>query len=153
MGFQFKSLNEEEIKALNIMQPGKYNFEVIKAKEKLSKSGNPRLELQLQVWDSHGKIHIVFDSFTDHPKMMYKIKHFCEATGLINKYSSNCLEEIDCEGKRGVADIIIQKGQPKDGGFYPDRNAIRDYIVGDVGTLVAESASRQAADNAFHEDF
>ncbi len=62
----------------------------------------------------------------------YKLRHFCAVTGLMRNYEDGNLEAEDCIGKSGKAEIIIQPGSenPK-GGYYPDKNSIKDYIAGD----------------------
>jgi hypothetical protein len=127
MRFQPKS--EEEIQTMSLMHPGIYDFEVIKATDKVSRSGKEMIELQLSVWDTNGKPHTIYDYLMD--AMAYKLRHFTEVAGLIDKYNAGIIDEADCLGKSGSVEIIIQKGQPKpDGGFYSDKNSVKDYIVG-----------------------
>jgi len=129
MSFTFTPMTEEEIKSLNIMDSGIYDFEVIKAEQSISKSGNPMIKLMLKVWDTNGREHIIYDYLVSTSNMMYKIKHFCESVGLEDKYKLGTFDENDCVGKCGKVDIIIQKGQSSpNGGNYPDKNTARDYI-------------------------
>jgi hypothetical protein len=131
MSFAFEPMSEEQIKALNFMEEGEYSFEVTKATQKTSKSGNPMIELQLKIWErTNGGVRIIFDYLVSTKNMLYKIKHFCDSVGLDKEYLSGSFEAEDCIGKMGMAYIILQKGQPKEGGGnYPDKNAVQDYIV------------------------
>ena len=123
MSFTFVPLTEEEINAANLLPDGEYDFEVIAAKDKLSKSGNTMIELQLKVWDNAGREHIIFDYLL--LSLMYKVKHFCDAVGLIESYKAGLIKDHECVAKIGKAKIIIQKG--KDG--YPDKNSVKDYLA------------------------
>lgn len=129
---QFKPKTQEEIlfesAAMSLITPGIYSFEVIEATNKLSKAGNEMIQLKLKVWDDNGRERIIFDYLLE--SMAYKLKHFCETTGLLGKYEMGVIDETDCLGKSGLVDIIIQKGSKKtDGSLYPDRNSVKDYLI------------------------
>jgi len=127
MSFSFQPMTEEELQALNMVDDGVYDFEVIKATQKTSRSGNQMIELQLMIWDKQGKAHTVFDYLVSITSMIYKIKHFCDSTGLDAEYKAGNFDVMQCEGRRGKAHIIIQTGQPNpNGGMYQDKNAVKD---------------------------
>jgi hypothetical protein len=133
MSFTFPVLSDDEIQSMNLVPEGQYNFEVVKATDKVSKQGNAMLELQLKIWDSSGKERIVFDYLVGIPAMVYKIKNFCQTTGLTEKYNMGSFSAHDCLNKRGTAYIVVQKGSMKiDGGFYPDKNSVKDYGTANV---------------------
>jgi hypothetical protein len=131
MSFAFEPMSEEQIKSLNFMEEGEYSFEVTKATQKTSKSGNPMIELQLKVWEKqNGGVKIIFDYLVSTKNMLYKIKHFCDSVGLEKEYLAGSFEAEDCIGRMGFAYIILQKGQPKEGGgYYTDKNAVQDYVA------------------------
>jgi hypothetical protein len=115
---------DQELASMNLIQPGQYPFEVIVATDKVSKSGNEMIELKLKIWDENNKERVVFDYLLD--SMFHKIKHFCEITGLIDKYNSESLLASHCLGKSGYLDLAIQKDKS---GIYGDKNSVKDYVV------------------------
>lgn len=129
MKFQPKS--EEEVKKNKLMEEGDYDFIVVNAENVISKAGNEMIKLKLNVWDKQGKEKCVFDYLLE--SMDYKLRHFCEITGLIDTYNSGDVDAMDCLNKSGKAHIIIDIGKEKPGGgFYDDRNAIKDYVKSEI---------------------
>lgn len=118
---------EDELRSNNLIPEGIYNFEILEAVEKLSKSGNEMIELKLGLWDKSGIMRIVFDYLLD--AMEHKLRHFCVVTGLEDKYQSEQITAEDCLNKSGKVHLVIQKGKGKpDGTKYPDRNSVQDYV-------------------------
>lgn len=151
MSFSFPPMTEEEIKALNMVEEGIYDFEVVKSTQKTSKSGNQMIEMQLMIWDKEGKEHVVFDYLVSIKSMMYKIKHFCDTVGLEKEYQRGNFDVTQCEGRRGKAHIVIQSGQPNPaGGMYADKNAVKDYVMTDKGAVKHDSAKNE--DYQFSDD-
>lgn len=141
MSFSYNPMTEEEAekeRQFPMLEPGTYNFEVMKSEFKMSNTGqyrnpnkpsNPMIKLQLLVWGSDGKEYTVFDFLVGSKNMEWKTRHFCRAVGLLKEYEAKTFNESICEGKSGKVSIIQQKGQPKEGGgFYQDKNAVEDYI-------------------------
>jgi hypothetical protein len=149
--YTFTPMTEEEISSYNLMEKGIYDFEVIKSIRKVSKSGNPMAELQLNVWDKAGKQHTIFDYlvFSSIPLNIKKVKHFCDATGLAEKYKQGSIPE-ELERFSGKVEIGVQDEQPKEGGgFYPKKNIVLDYIVIDKAEIKYESTP---ADNFINDE-
>ncbi len=154
MNFSFPPMTEEEIKALNMVDEGIYDFEVVKATAKTSQKGNQMIEMQLMIWDKEGKEHVIFDYLVSIKSMMYKIKHFCDTAGLDKEYQSGSFDVSQCEGRRGKAHIVVQAGQPNPaGGMYADKNAVKDYVMTDKGAVKHESdSSKPQVDNDLNDD-
>ena len=58
-----------------------------------------------------------------------KFFSFCEATGLSDRYQAGQVDTFDIEGKSGECVLGIKKGKDApDGGKYPDKNNIKEYI-------------------------
>ena len=146
---RFQPKTEQEIQAMNLIAPGVYQFEVIAAKDKMSKKGNEMIEVQLKIWDINGHEHFVYDYLLE--SMSYKLKHFTDVTGLADKYAAGNLEASDCVGMCGNVELIIQSGQPKpDGsGNYPDKNAVKDYIAKGAASKTVKAPS---VDEPFLDD-
>jgi hypothetical protein len=135
--YQFDPMTEEEINTYSLIDDGVYDFQVLKSTRRTSKTGNPMAELQIQVWDKEGKIHPLFDYlvFTKVPLNIKKIKHFCDATGLIEEYKKGEIPE-NMSGLSGKVEIGTQDEQPKStGGFYPKKNIVIDYVMTDKGSV------------------
>lgn len=121
MKFQPKS--EEEIGQFDLLAQGIYDFEIIKAKDEISKAGNGMIVLELDVYSKGGKKYRIFDYITD--KVDYKIRHFCHAIGLEKEYLTGCIDADSCLSRGGRCIVTIQKDKD---GQYKDKNIIRDYI-------------------------
>lgn len=120
---RFQSKSEEELQKENLLPEGDYDFEVVEATEKRSKtSGNDMIELRLKVFDN-GDTVTVFDYLLE--AMGFKLRHFCEATGLLSKYDRGDISAIDCRGRSGICTIKIKEASKG----YPASNAVADYVV------------------------
>lgn len=114
---------EEEIKAMNLISPGIYEFEVFDAVDKISDAGNEMIMLKMLIIDENNRERWIYDNLLD--AMAHKVRHFCEATGLLEKYNSELLVANDCIGKKAHLQIIIKKDKK---GQYGDNNSVKDYI-------------------------
>ena len=134
--FSFTPLSEKEAMESrhSLIEKGYYEAEIVKATHAVSKAGNDVMNLQIKIWDKNGAERIVFTSLVNHPSMIYKTLHLCEALGISDKYEKGTLSENDLSGKtiNGYAHVIIKKGTEKpDGGMYPDKNDIEDFVKDD----------------------
>ncbi len=119
----------QELNESNLVPEGIYEFVVTKAEEKISQSGNEMIRLSLQIWDKAGKEHFVFCNLLN--AMPHLLKHFCEATNLMDSYNSGILTHYNCENVSGHCKIIIEKGKikcPSPLEFYPDKNVVKDFL-------------------------
>lgn len=124
---KFAPKSENEIKSMLLMQPGQYKYTVASATNAISKSGNEMIKLVLSIWDEMGLEHHIYDYLLE--QMPMKLRHFCESSGLIDRYELGALDAENCVGKSGMLEIEIQQGTQKaDGGMYPDKNAVKDYL-------------------------
>lgn len=124
--FNFTPLTDEQIEELS--EPwaeGEYDFEVVNAVEHISPKQNKSIKLILKVLDKAYNQKKIYDYLVDDPKMIFKIKHFCEACGLADKYFDGSLTKADMVNKTGKLHLIIRPA--KDG--YEASNSVKDYIV------------------------
>lgn len=142
MSFSFKPLSEEEV--IGLLKPGEYAFQVKNAEDAVSKAGNAMIRLTLAVWDDQGKERIITDYLL--AALMYKVKHFCDAVGLEDKYQQGKFEAIDCVGKSGRCKIKIDE---QDG--YAPKNSVQDYIKNKV-TKLESKKEEQKDTNGFVDD-
>jgi len=154
MSYNFTPLSDEEINSIGLLKEGNYSFEVIKSTRKVSKSGNPMAELQILLWDNEGKQHTVFDYLVfSHVNLnIKKVKHFCDATGLKEEYKKGQLPE-NLERLAGNAIIGIRDEQPKpNGGFYPRKNYVIDYIESNPVTSMPSSSPEFKPEEELNDD-
>lgn len=149
--YKFPSMTEEELNAIDLVEDGIYDFEVIKSIRKVSRTGNHMAELNIRFWDKNGKVHTLFDYlvFSTVPLNIRKVKHFCDATGLAEYYQKGELPE-ELGGYSGKIKVAAQKGQliPQDklngkslGSTYPDKNVVEDYVLTDKGAVKYEAST------------
>jgi hypothetical protein len=122
-----KESNKEFISKL--LPEDEYPFEVADAEETVSKNGNEMIKLTLCLWDKEGKEHVIFDYLLE--AMAFKLRKFAAITGLMRNYETGKIDAKECLHKCGKVKLIIQKGKPNpEGGFYPDRNSVKEYFEG-----------------------
>jgi hypothetical protein len=130
--FQFTPKTDAELEALknsHLLADGIYNFTVREVEQKISQTGNPMLKVTLGVTDSDN-IRTIVDYLVSTEKMMFKLKHFCEALGLEKEYLAGSFDPDQCLDLTGSVHVSVQKGnlRPDGTGFYPDKNIARDYL-------------------------
>lgn len=125
-------LSDKQLKDGDLIPKGEYDFSVQDAIDTYSQAGNEMIKLKIRVWMPDGRERTVFDYLLE--ALEYKLGHFCEATGLVDRYKSGLLEALDCIGKSGRLKIAIQSDKS---GQYGDRSVVVDYIPSDE-----EEASR-----------
>lgn len=139
---KFSPKSEQEIQALGLIAPGVYSFEVVEANDKISKKGSEMIELKLKIWYINGAERVVFDYLLE--AMSYKLRHFAECTGILDKYNAGHVMADDCLHLCGKVELIIQDGQPKpEGGYYPSKNSVKDYVKIEGEAVTIASASTE----------
>lgn len=131
--FSFDSKTDEEIQEIQnrkLLADGEYPFIVKSYEHKISKTGNPMLEILLGVLDNEGHERNIKDFLLATDTMIFKLKHFCETIGLHQEYAAGKFDPEKCIRRTGKCIIGLQKGneKPDGSGYYPDRNNIRDYV-------------------------
>jgi hypothetical protein len=121
---RFEAKSENELRRENLIPAGEYGFEVLTAEDKVSAKGNDMIALKLIVYLSDGSQRHVYDWILE--AFAFKLRHFCEATGLIEDYNAGRLCAADCVGRSGKVKIGINEDKSGD---YPPSNRVLDYIV------------------------
>lgn len=137
MRFQAKS--ENDIRRESLMPVGEYGFEVIHAEDKQSKSGNDMIALKMLVYMPDGTQRHMRDWILEAFAM--KLRHFCEATGLIDRYQAGTLCAADCMGRTGRVRVGINEDKSGD---YPPSNKVIDYVVKGGDTFVPPPPTKPA---------
>ena len=132
-------MTDQEIAAQDLVPAGQYQFEVLEASEQISKTGNPMIKLKLKIWTNDGKERVIFDYIL--AAFARKLKHFCIATHQQDKYDQGNLQASDCIFKMGKLDLGIEVGKPNpNGGLYPDKNTVLDYVIETAAAPQANAA-------------
>jgi len=113
-------LSEEEV--LGLFEAGTYKFHVEQAQDKVSKSNNEYISMKLKLTNSSGKERSIFTNMA----LPYMIKHFCEITGMPEKWNSSELMAKDCIGKQGYCKVFVKIDKS---GEYAPKNEVQDYVV------------------------
>jgi hypothetical protein len=125
---RFTPKTEEEIQQDSLLPAGTYDFRVIAAEDKQSSAGNDMIVLTLAVYRPDGN---GFYQVTDYllEKLAFKLRHFCEETGLINRYESGALEASDLVDREGRVQIKIdpERTDKATGKVYAPKNSVKDY--------------------------
>jgi hypothetical protein len=148
MSLSFQPKTEEQLKeeSRKLLQEGDFDFEVLTAEDALSKGGAPMIKLKLGVFrnDASGGQQWVWDYLMNSAE--WKLRHFCDTVGLLQKYQAGSLAAPDCVGRSGRARIVVQKGQ----NGYQDSNKVKDYICRPAKPIVpptTQAAQQPAEDN------
>lgn len=146
----FKPMSKQQLK--NLLTEGNYEFEVMTATEKQSKSGNNMIALSLKVKGHNKDVHFINDWLLqpqDHEdadnvkNKIWKIRSFCYATGMVEKYEKGTLTEQDCLNKKGMAKIKVRVDNNGD-----EVNSIGYYIEAFNQPLTDSSKAKEKIDTA-----
>lgn len=126
MKFQPKS--EKEIQESMLWPKGDYDFEVVKSERAVSgpqskAPGTTFIKLQVRIWNDDGGTRMV--NAILHPAMEAQLRHFCEETGIIDKYEAGTLEAEDCQDLNGKLQLKVKDAE----GDYPAKNEVQDWGV------------------------
>jgi hypothetical protein len=133
---KFTPKTEAEIREAGLLPAGEYPFEVIDAQDTQSKAGNEMISLKLRVWRPDGTTVQMRDWLLD--AIEYKLRHFCDTTGLLAVYGLGDLTADHCIGKTGTVKVGVQ-----DDDKYGPQNAVKDYTP--AGAAVAPAKVKVAA--------
>lgn len=121
---RFQAKTQDQIDAENLLKPGTYPFTVKVASEKQDRNGKGFFKLKVFVHGPDGRDWHCFDNLS--PEWFaHKLLHFCEGTGLGEKYLSGNLSSDDLMERTGHCEVDIKDSQ----GGYPAKNIITDYVV------------------------
>jgi hypothetical protein len=129
---RFLPKNENELS--NVIDAGVYSFEITEASDEVSKAGNEMIKLKVLIYESEVVATCIFDYLME--KVAYKLRHCCDACGLLDKYDTGELTSMQFIGKTGKCNVAIQKDET---GKYPDKNTIKDYVKRELSQAVDEA--------------
>lgn len=126
----------------DLLPVGDYDFEVTKAEDGLSKSGNEQIKLTLAVYQGDRK-YTVWDYLTFTEKSQWKAYSFCKATELVEEFKAGELSAFHCGGRIGELKIGIQKAQDE----HPEKNTVKSYIPKEEAARAIPGAKPTAPDD------
>lgn len=151
--FAYDVMSEREAmqERFQLLKEGEYDAVIESSQDKVSaSSGNPMMDITLQVFDENGKPHAVRDFLVFTKTMMWKVVHFADSAGLIQAYEEQKLCSDVAIGNQVRVKITIEEGGfiPKDklkgkpiGSKYPDKNKVDDYVKKEDQKPLASNAS------------
>ncbi len=144
---EFTPLSDRQLREMNLYPEGRYRFQVLRTNQKHSaNSGNDYFNLKMRIW-VEGKERILFDMLFFEGKMLYKTKHFCDATDMSDIYESGKINPVDCDGKEGYLDLV-HRANNQTGEL---QNSVKDYIVPEESIVspaeLADMAKQHVAQN------
>lgn len=130
MDLTFKPYSESELLMMGLLEAGNYKFRIIEAKAGQSKSsGAPMITLKLNIIHQDQNYEVMDYLLSNNKQMLFKLRHCCECTGLMDKWEAGNLSARDFLNKQGYALVGVRKGTLKnDGTYFQDSNSIEDYI-------------------------
>ena len=118
---------------------GTYDFEVMSGQDTTSKSGNDMIVIELAVFNTDGERRMIKDYLLE--AMAAKLRHACEACGLVREYETGTLEGFDFAGKTGRVKLKVQPGD----GTYGPKNVVADYVSEPAQARAEERAEAKTA--------
>ncbi len=117
---------EKQIAEENLWPEGEYSFEVIEAKDSVSKKGNEMIVLSLRLFDNDDadRSRTINDYLMD--SIPAKLRQICVAGGLQGKYESGTILASDFIGICGTLKLKIQHDKT---GQYAAQNSVGSYVV------------------------
>lgn len=121
------------------------DYSIEAAQEKISAKGNEMIQLNVKIFNAEGSEQIIIDYLGEWN--LFKLKHICEANGLLEQYQAGNIGSDDLYYKTGKCVLNVQKGAKKDdGSFYPDKNGIQDYLK-PIGAVASKATEHEIDDS------
>jgi hypothetical protein len=114
-----------------LLPVGWHEGRITEAVEKVSKRGNPMIEVTLLIPEADGSERTVRDWFTDSPLGALKFRHAAEAVGALANYDAGEIGAADFPGHDVQVKVTVVKRRG-----YPDANAVEDYAPAEAGRVV-----------------
>jgi hypothetical protein len=129
---RFTPKTETECAEQGLLEKGEYDFEVVDASNEMSKArpedgkeSLPMIKLKVRVFEADGaSSRTIFDYLIE--SFPSKLRHFCDASGILSRYEAGDLDAFQCLNKTGRCKVIVQKDKT---GNYPPKNSIADYVI------------------------
>lgn len=117
----------------SVLAKGTYDFEVVKAEEKVSSKGNEMIALTLKCFHQDQSV-LVNDWLVSMDSMIPKIFSFCSATGIEAEYHAGELTAELCAGLAGKVKLDIEPNAE-----FGDKNVVKGYVAEKASSKPAPS--------------
>ena len=104
-----------------ILEPGVYDAVILNAKTGTTKSGDPKMQIDVRIYGPHG-VGVLANDHIVAPWGIRRLRQLCEATGV--DFSAGSVNPEDFVGSNVRVKVRIQEDQT---GEYEDRNSIVSY--------------------------
>lgn len=139
---RFEPKTDEQIATEGLCPVGWHEAEVISCEEQTSKKGNPMLVVKFKVFSPNGERNMTDWLLPSYPK---KLKHFCKAADLLDKYEAGLIEPADLSSC-GAIMVEITHEEQTDGKYAGQLQArINDYKAVQRPTKPAQRPAPAAA--------
>ena len=137
LDYQVYTEEEAMNERFQLLKEGEYDAVITSSQDKQSSTGNPMMDITLQVFDEDGKSRDVRDFLVFTKSMMWKVIHFADSAGILKAYEEGKLCSEVAVGNRVRVKILVEEGSeiPQDtlkgklsGSKYPNKNKVEDYI-------------------------
>lgn len=159
------SKQADEMSHPPLIDDGRYQFEVMEihntdkySNPLVDKSGAPMTKVRVKIWDNNSQERSLFTNlfWGEDNKMSYRTRHYAESIGKLDLYESGeLLDRIHVTiGCTGVCEVYTQKGRDKNDGSgekWHDKNDVRDFFVGGIGTTRAAAPVEALKDDDFKD--
>jgi len=163
MGFSYDVMTEEqaEQERYQLLEPGDYSAVIVKSVDTQSSTGNPMMDMYLDVYDNEGRTHTVRDFLVFTKSMMWKVLHCAESACVLPEYQqqrfcSNTVINKMVRVKIGVEEgRIIPEDMLKDkppGSKYPAKNKVADYLKRRADDRIADIPKAADSDDGIDDD-
>lgn len=108
-----------------LLPVGEYDAVVIAAEETESKAGSPMFKVTLEVYGDEGRKLHVFEYLLLEGAASWKLKAFCRAAGLMDRYKAGEINEEDLQD----APVRVKLEREAGNGDFPPKNVVRGYLT------------------------
>lgn len=131
-----KPYTPEEIDAAaGLFKADSYDFEVMGAVDKVSKSGNEMIEMRVSVYSQDGEVKTIKDWLVDGIASAFKVRNFAHSIEMIPEYEAGELTADSILGRTGRCKVGVKKD-----GDFPEKNVILDYLKPTMKSALAAAA-------------
>lgn len=145
---KFNPKSADEVNTRKLWPAGTYDFEIVKAEDTVSKAGNDMVKIVLKIFNQAGDYILLSDYLLSDEAMAFKLRHCCEAIGILAKYETGQLEAGDFVSGTGVLKLRVRKST--DPQYPEDQNQINDYMPAhekEEAAPVKKKKAKSAADD------
>jgi Protein of unknown function (DUF669) len=155
---KYEVMTEEQVEGarFDLLPEGEYNAVIVRSEDRQSSSGNPMMDMTLDVYDFEGRTHTVRDFLVFTKPMMWKVLHCAQSADVLPEYQqqrfcSNTVINKGVKVKIGIEEgRLIPEDKLKDkppGSKYPSKNKVLDYLKRTTQDKISEYVNKYEVDD------